>query len=210
MRLNKRISLFFVIICVDFLRQEVQNAADEIGDHESNDDESEYVVHVQDEVLLDDGLCIAVLILKRLKHLAEPLNINKLDEPGQSRESKKFHGDTCAEEQVKREDGDEVYHEPTRHVVEGDLLDLPDVLVGIWIFVFLQEIKNEVSVEEIFNQVVEDDLQLVGREGKRNEEQRCEARVSHQNQYPNVEERLPLRVSWDYYHVHEVGLALVL
>jgi hypothetical protein len=53
------------MVFVELIRNEVNDAPDEVSDHHRNYHKSEDIVHVQNEILLHDSLVIAILFLAR-------------------------------------------------------------------------------------------------------------------------------------------------
>lgn len=80
--------MFSVFGLVELVRDEIENASDEICDHECNNNEPYNIIHVQNPELIHDRLVIAILILKLFKHSIEPRYIQQFDETRKSTQSK--------------------------------------------------------------------------------------------------------------------------
>lgn len=139
---------------VELVGDEVENATDKIGDHDSDDDEPDNVIHIENPELVYDSLIITIFVLKLFQDSIEPRNIQQLDETWKPTQSKKFCHDTRVEEYLKREYRNKVNEKPSADVVQGNLFQVLDGLQRVWIRVRLQKVKEEVQVEHDFNGLV--------------------------------------------------------
>lgn len=72
------------LLKVEDFRGHVPETPNEISEDNSNDDESEYPVHVHHHVLSDDPLVPRTALKERLQELVEPADVHQLYQTRQS------------------------------------------------------------------------------------------------------------------------------
>ena len=92
---------------------------------------------------------------------------------------------------VKRENCDEIDHEPAAHVSLRYLFEFKHIFVLFNVRVALEPAENEIKVKEYFHDPAYYTENLSLLYGKWNEKYVCWARIRHQKEYPDIEDGLP-------------------
>jgi len=82
-------------------------------------------------------------------------------------------------------------------IVTCDLFDVSHLLMRVLVYILLQKVEEEVSVEEYFHCLVPSQMELVVRLLKRDIKQCCEAGVSNQKQDEDIKVTFPSTVRAD-------------
>lgn len=73
---------------IQLMRHEIQEATDKICYHDSYNDESDDIVDVENEILLNNRLIITIFALERFEKFTEPRDVQQLDETWKPRKTK--------------------------------------------------------------------------------------------------------------------------
>ena len=148
-----------------FIGDVIEDTPNEISDHESNDDQSDNTVHIQNEILLQDCLVVTLFRLKRFQNVFETVDVNEFYKTRHSEQTEEFEdalgGLALREENLEREDRDEVDCEPGGEVMDCYLFKTTFWNVGFWIFELAEETQDQVGPEMNFNYVIKDDVKGV-------------------------------------------------